>query len=177
VGPDESVAGRELVDQRVEVEVEHPAGGAHALPALGVVVDAEGDAAGADEDGAEQHLAEVGAVAFEPGPNLAGLVQHLTFVESKWFEGIVAGGAPSRGRRSMEFDPSVSLRALRSEYRAACDAINQIVTALGTADAPLTHNGKTRSLRWGDARRDPGHRAPRRSRGHHPRTNRWSNRC
>jgi hypothetical protein len=48
----------------------------------------------------------------------------------------------------MEVDPSVSLRALRSEYRAACDASNQIVTALGTADAPPTHNGRTRSLRW-----------------------------
>jgi hypothetical protein len=82
------------------------------------------------------------------GTNLAGLVQHLSFVESKWFEGIVAGGAPSRGRRSMDVDPSVSVRALRSEYRAACDASNQIATALGTADAPLTHNGKTRPLRW-----------------------------
>jgi hypothetical protein len=25
---------------------------------------------------------------------------------------------------------------------------DQIATGLGTADAPLTHNGKTRSLRW-----------------------------
>lgn len=82
------------------------------------------------------------------GTNLAGLVQHVTFVESKWFGGLVAGGAPSRGRRSMEVDPSVSLRAFRSEYRAACDASNQIATALVTADAPLTHNGSTRSLRW-----------------------------
>jgi len=76
------------------------------------------------------------------GTNLAGLMQHLTFVESKWFEGIVASGAPRRGRRSMEVYPSVSLRALRSEYRAACDASNQIVMALGTADAPLAHNGR-----------------------------------
>jgi hypothetical protein len=80
------------------------------------------------------------------GTNLAGLVQHVTFVESKWFGGLVAGGTPRRGRRSMEVDPSVSLRAFRSEYRAACDASNQIATALVTADAP--HNGSTRSLRW-----------------------------
>src|SRR4051794_11667752 len=30
----------------------------------------------------------------DSGTNLAGLVQHLTFVESKWFEGIVAGRTP-----------------------------------------------------------------------------------
>ena len=33
------------------------------------------------------------------GTNLAGLIQHLTFVESKWFEEIVAGGKPSGKRR------------------------------------------------------------------------------
>lgn len=31
------------------------------------------------------------------GTNLAGLVQHLTFVESMWFEQIVAGGKATRG--------------------------------------------------------------------------------
>lgn len=82
------------------------------------------------------------------GTNLAGLVQHLTFVEAKWFEGIVAGRKPSRGQRSMQVDPSVSLRALRAEYRAACDASNEIITALGTADAPVTQDGKARNLRW-----------------------------
>jgi hypothetical protein len=29
------------------------------------------------------------------GTNLAGLVQHLTFVEAKWFEGNVAGARPA----------------------------------------------------------------------------------
>jgi len=82
------------------------------------------------------------------GTNLAGLVQHLTFVESKWFEGIVAGGTPKRGRRSMVVDSSVSLRDLRSDYRAACDASNEIITALATADAPINSNGKRRDLRW-----------------------------
>jgi hypothetical protein len=76
------------------------------------------------------------------GTNLAGLVQHLTFVEAKWFEGIVGGRSPSRGQRSMVVDPSVSLRTLRSEYRAACDASTQIITALGTADAPVDQGGK-----------------------------------
>ena len=82
------------------------------------------------------------------GTNLAGLLQHLTFVESKWFEAIVAGSTAARGNRSMQVDPSVSLRTLRAEYRAACDASNEIITAIGDADAPLTHNGKTRDLRW-----------------------------
>jgi uncharacterized protein DUF664 len=82
------------------------------------------------------------------GTNLAGLLQHLTFVESKWFEGIVAGGTQRRGRRSMVVAPEVSLRDLRSAYRAACDASNEIITALGTADAPVSYDGKRRDLRW-----------------------------
>jgi FAD/FMN-containing dehydrogenase len=82
------------------------------------------------------------------GTNLAGLVQHLTFVESRWFEGIVAGGRPSRGQRSMQVDPSVSLRDLRSGYRAACHASNAIITALGDPDAPVAHDGTARDLRW-----------------------------
>ena len=82
------------------------------------------------------------------GTNVAGIVQHLTFVESKWFEGIVAGGTPHRGRRSMDVDPAVSVRGLRSEYRAAWDASNEIITAIGAADAPIEYNGSTRDLRW-----------------------------
>src|SRR6185295_19391450 len=62
----------------------------------------------------------------DSGTNLAGLVQHLTFVESLWFEEIVAGGKATRGERSMLVDPSVPLRSVRSEYRAACAASNDI---------------------------------------------------
>jgi hypothetical protein len=82
------------------------------------------------------------------GTNLAGLVQHLTFVESMWFEEIVAGRKPARGDRSMRVEPSVSLRALRADYRAACAASNEIIAAVGDADAPVTRNGTTRDLRW-----------------------------
>jgi hypothetical protein len=82
------------------------------------------------------------------GTNLAGLVQHLTFVESKWFEQIVAGGKASRGKRSMEVDPSVSLSTLRAEYRAACDASDDILRGLGDAAAPVEHNGKVHDVRW-----------------------------
>ena len=82
------------------------------------------------------------------GTNLAGLLQHLTFVESMWFEEIVAGGTARRGKRSMEVDPSVSLRTLRADYRAACAASNEIITALGDADRAGDANGKTRDLRW-----------------------------
>jgi uncharacterized damage-inducible protein DinB len=81
------------------------------------------------------------------GTNLAGLLQHLTFAESLWFEEIVAGGKAGRGARSMRVDPAVSLRTLRAEYRAACEASNEIIAAFGDADAPVTRNGKTRTLR------------------------------
>ena len=84
----------------------------------------------------------------DSGTNLAGLVQHLTFVESMWFDEIVAGGKATRGERSMQVDPSVSLRTLRAEYRAACAASNEIIAAVGDADAPVTRNGKTHDLRW-----------------------------
>ncbi len=97
------------------------------------------------------------------GTNLAGLLQHLTFVESKWFEGVVAGRVASRGQRSMDVDPSVTLRALRADYRAACEASNEIIRSLGDADAPVTYDGKTRDLRWailaviGETARHAGH--------------------
>jgi hypothetical protein len=73
--------------------------------------------------------------------NLAGLIQHLTFVESRWFEEIVAGRKPSRGKRSMQVDRSVSLTALRSDFRAACEASNAIVREVGNPAAPVTHHG------------------------------------
>jgi Protein of unknown function (DUF664) len=82
------------------------------------------------------------------GTNLAGLLQHLTFVESKWIEQIVAGRKQSRGKRSMQVDPATSLTALRTDYRAACDTSDTIIRELGDPDAPVTHNGKTRDLRW-----------------------------
>ena len=84
----------------------------------------------------------------DSGTNLAGLVQHLTFVESMWFEGVVAGGKAARGDRSMHVDPSVSLRTLRAEYRAACAASNAIIASVGDADAPVIRHGKERDLRW-----------------------------
>jgi hypothetical protein len=83
----------------------------------------------------------------DSGTNLAGLVQHLTFVESKWFEGIVAGRTV-RGDRSMQVDPSVSVGTLRADYRSACATSNEIIAAVGNAEAPVAHNGKTRDLRW-----------------------------
>lgn len=81
------------------------------------------------------------------GTNLAGLVQHLTFVESFWFNELTTGGV-ARGRRTMQVDPTISVRRLRADYRAACAASNAIVSAIGDADAPVTHNGKVRNLRF-----------------------------
>jgi hypothetical protein len=81
------------------------------------------------------------------GTNLAGLLQHLTFVESKWFEQIVGDGKPTRGSRTMTVDPLVSLRTLRSEYREACVASNAVIARIGDADAPISGGGKARNLR------------------------------
>jgi hypothetical protein len=78
----------------------------------------------------------------ESGTNLAGLVQHLTFVESVWF-----GGKVTRGDRSMLVDPSVSLATLRAEYRAACAGSDAIIAAAGDADAQIASKGNTRDLR------------------------------
>jgi uncharacterized membrane-anchored protein len=97
------------------------------------------------------------------GTNIAGLVQHLTFVEAKFFEGYAGGGKPTRGDRSMTVDPSVTLRSLRAEYLAACKASNEVITRLGDADAPITQDGKPRDLRWailavlGETSRHAGH--------------------
>jgi hypothetical protein len=99
----------------------------------------------------------------DSGTNIAGLVQHLTFVESMWFEEIVAGQKATRGDRSMQVDPSVSLRTLRAGYRAACAASNEIIAAAGDADAPVTRHGKTIDLRSvllaviGETARHAGH--------------------
>ncbi len=48
----------------------------------------------------------------------------------------------------MEVDPGVSLKALRAEYRAACQASNEIIGRIGDPDAPVIRNGKAQDLRW-----------------------------
>ncbi|RZU10477.1 uncharacterized protein DUF664 [Kribbella rubisoli] len=99
----------------------------------------------------------------ESGTNVAGLIQHLTFVESLWIEEVVAGGKASRGKRSMQVDPDVSLTTLRAEYKAACAASNDIIAKLGDPECPVTRNGKTHNLRWavlaviGETSRHAGH--------------------
>jgi hypothetical protein len=83
----------------------------------------------------------------DSGTNLAGLLQHLTFVESKWFERNVAGHK-AKGSRSMRVDPSVSLQMLRSAYRSACERSKEIITQVGDADSPITgQQEKTPNLR------------------------------
>lgn len=84
----------------------------------------------------------------DSGTNVAGLVQHLTFVESLWIEEVVAGGKASGGKRSMQVDPGISLTELRAGYKAACAASNEIIAELGDPEAPVTRNGKTHNLRW-----------------------------
>src|ERR1700755_1430838 len=60
------------------------------------------------------------------GTNLAGLLQHLTFVAGTGFGQIVPGRPTTSADRSMLVDRSVPLRTLRADYRAACDASNEI---------------------------------------------------
>jgi hypothetical protein len=97
------------------------------------------------------------------GTNVAGLIQHLAFVESLWIEEIAAGGKASRGKRSMQVDPDVPLTMLRAEYKAACAASNEIIAKLGDPESPVTRNGKTHNLRWavlaviGETSRHAGH--------------------
>jgi hypothetical protein len=97
------------------------------------------------------------------GTNLAGLIQHLTFVEAKFFEQIVAGQKPSRGKRSMQVDRTVSLSTLRAEYRAACETSDALIRQIGDLAAPVEHNGRTLDLRWaidaviGETSRHAGH--------------------
>jgi uncharacterized damage-inducible protein DinB len=82
----------------------------------------------------------------DSGTNLAGLLQHLTFVESKWFEENVAGGKAT-GNRSMQVDRSVSVQSLRVAYRAACQTSNEIIAAVGDADALMKRPTKARNVR------------------------------
>jgi hypothetical protein len=97
------------------------------------------------------------------GTNLAGLIQHLTFVESRWFEQVVAGRKPSRGDRSMQVDRSVSMTALRRAYRAACETSDAIVRELGDPATPVADGGRTLDLRGallaviGETARHAGH--------------------
>jgi hypothetical protein len=84
----------------------------------------------------------------DTGTNLAGLIQHLTFVESQWFEHIVDGRPAPRGTRTMAVDPSVSVRQLRADYRASWAISNEIIARIGDGDAPVMRNGKRRELRW-----------------------------
>ena len=84
----------------------------------------------------------------DSGTNLAGLVQHLTFVESMWFEQVVGGRSSPRGIRSMQVDPSVTLRQLRAAYKASWAVSDEIIKGLGDGDAPVERNGKKRDLRW-----------------------------
>jgi hypothetical protein len=81
------------------------------------------------------------------GTNLAGLVQHLTFVESFWFGEVVGGRPTDTGKRSMQVGPNVSLSQLRAEYRDACRTSNEIVASIGDCDVRTIHRGRQRDLR------------------------------
>jgi hypothetical protein len=99
----------------------------------------------------------------DSGTNLAGLIQHLTFVESMWFEQVVGGRSSPHGIRSMQVDPAVTLRQLRAAYKASWAVSDGIIKGLGDGDAPVERNGKKHDLRWaidvvlGETNRHAGH--------------------
>lgn len=81
------------------------------------------------------------------GTSLGGLLQHLTYVESYWFEEVAGGGRATRGLLSMRLDPEVSLRTLRAEYKAACETSRAIIEGIGDGDAPVDRAGTASNLR------------------------------
>lgn len=99
----------------------------------------------------------------DSGTNLAGLIQHLTFVESMWFEQVVGGRSPHHGIRSMQVDSSVTVRQLRAAYKASWAVSDEIIKGLGDGDAPVERNGKKHDLRWaigavlGETKQHTGH--------------------
>jgi uncharacterized damage-inducible protein DinB len=83
----------------------------------------------------------------ESGTNLAGLLQHLTFVEALWFEERVGGGKASRGKRTMQVDDAMTLRELRADYVAACATSNEVLRKIGDPNARIALGRKQRTLR------------------------------
>jgi hypothetical protein len=70
----------------------------------------------------------------ESGTNLAGLLQHLTFVESLWFEAIVAGGTARRGRNPLGTRETPTSSASRSTAGRAVEI--GLWTAVGRGERP-----------------------------------------
>ena len=79
--------------------------------------------------------------------NLAGIVQHLAFVEAKWFEQGVAGRKPSRGQRSMTVDRSKTLADLRADYRAACASSNDILRTIDNLERTVRVGSTEQTVR------------------------------
>ena len=46
----------------------------------------------------------------------------------------------------MQVEPTRSVRVLRADYRAVCQASDVIIASIGDADAPV--RGRGRNLRW-----------------------------
>ena len=84
------------------------------------------------------------------GTSIGGLIQHLTFVESFWFEEIVTGNESGLGDRSMDLDEAATVTLLGADYEAACERSNEIVREVGDLDAPTSRerHGRSLTLRW-----------------------------
>ena len=79
----------------------------------------------------------------DSGTNIAGLVQHLTFVEARFREAVE--GTKPGVTRSMQVDESTSLRTLRADYRTAYEASNALIEKVGDGDAPVVSGKNLRS--------------------------------
>jgi hypothetical protein len=90
----------------------------------------------------------------QPSVNLSGMIGSCAGRETASTPITLTGMSPEVEQlraaldRSMGVDPSVPLRTVRADYRAACAASKELIAAIADADAPVTRNGKTHPFRW-----------------------------
>lgn len=95
--------------------------------------------------------------ALVPSPltTIAGLVAHLTFVEQRWFE-VVLAGRPDPWRAALAADPDAEFRAARGkpvadlirEYERQCALSRDILGNFAFTDEVTTTKGEPLTVRW-----------------------------
>jgi hypothetical protein len=90
-------------------------------------------------------------VLVESGTTLLGLVHHLTLAERLWFGYHVAGRESDEpGDVDMDVPPERTPEQVLADYRAAVEASDEAVRAVGDLEKPMAIpiQGKLYSLRW-----------------------------
>jgi len=85
------------------------------------------------------------------GTTLLGLVHHLTLAERLWFGYHVAGReSDDPGNADMYVSPERTPDQVLADYRAAIEASDDAIRAVGDLDKPVAIpvQGKLHSLRW-----------------------------